>query len=325
MKERAPRNRTITCSQEETAVLGKSLISIASPVHYREIENKIIHQDFFNAAPHLPLGFIDLLILDPPYNLSKNYSGMPFREKVDSDYQNWFRSLVQAIKPFLKIHSTIYVCADWKTSLLIAPILRDSFCVRNRITWEREKGRGAVRNWKNNAEDIWFCTMSEEYTFNVGAVKMKRKVRAPYRTDKGLPKDWQEESAGNFRITHPSNLWTDISIPFWAMWENTDHPTQKPEKLIAKLVLASSNSGDMVCDPFLGSGTSAVVAKKLGRRFVGVERSLTYCCWAMKRLQMADDDMSIQGYTDGIFWERNTSALRSRKKRIVSVQSRRLI
>ena len=70
---------------------------------------------------------------------------------------------------------------------------------------------------------------------------------------------------GNFRDTHPSNLWTDISVPFWSMPENTDHPTQKAEKLIAKLVLASTNPGDFVFDPFLGSGTSSVVAKKLGK------------------------------------------------------------
>lgn len=148
--------------------------------------------------------------------------------------------------------------------------------------------------------------MSDRYTFNLDAVKQKRRVIAPYRTETGQPKDWNQEDRGNFRLTHPSNLWTDISIPFWSMPENTDHPTQKPEKPIAKLILASSHSEDMVFDPFLGSGTSAVVAKKLKRNFTGIELNQEYCCWALKRLQLAENDPSIQGYTDGVFWERNT-------------------
>lgn len=107
-------------------------------------------------------------------------------------------------------------------------------------------------------------------------------------------------------MTHPSNIWTDLTVPFWSMPENTDHPTQKPEKLLAKIILASSNPGDVVFDPFLGSGTTSVVARKLGRSFVGVEIDETYCCLAEKRLLMAASDRSIQGYRDGVFWERNS-------------------
>jgi site-specific DNA-methyltransferase (adenine-specific) len=178
--------------------------------------------------------------------------------------------------------------------------------VRNRITWEREKGRGATSNWKNCSEDIWFCTMSEEYFFDVEAVKLKRKVIAPYRHLSGEPKDWEETTNGNYRLTHPSNLWTDISIPFWSMPENTDHPTQKPEKLIAKLILASSKPGDFVFDPFFGSGTTCVVAKKLKRNFSGVEQETEYCQMAVKRLDRVESDDIIQGYHDGYFWERNS-------------------
>jgi len=267
---------------------------------------EIIHQDFFEVAPYLPHGTIDLLILDPPYNLSKNYNGYVFKEREKGAYQTWFASALALVKPLLRPTATVYVCADWKTSILIAPLLVREFHVRNRITWEREKGRGAKNNWKNNAEDIWFCTVSDQYTFNVDAVKQKRKVIAPYRDKHGMPKDWDAADDGNFRLTHPSNLWTDISVPFWSMPENTDHPTQKPEKLIAKLILASSNPGDWVVDPFLGSGTTAVVAKKLGRKFTGIERDQEYCCWALKRLQLAEANPSIQGYADGVFWERNS-------------------
>jgi len=306
MKPRAPRNRTLTCSEQELLHLSPSLECLTSHASLDVIEDRIINQDVFCAAPYLPKGFADLLILDPPYNLSKNYNGHLFKEREGAEYQEWFASVIRILKPTLKSTSTVYVCSDWRTSLLVAPVLEAELRVQNRIAWEREKGRGTIRNWKNNTEDIWFCTVSEEYTFNVEAVKLKRRVIAPYRTEDGNPKDWKAEKTGNYRLTHPSNIWTDITIPFWSMPENTDHPTQKPEKLMAKLLLASSNPGDVVFDPFLGSGTSAVVAYKLGRHFVGIELNQEYCCWALKRLKIAEKDPSIQGYADGVFWERNS-------------------
>jgi len=104
------------------------------------------------------------------------------------------------------------------------------------------------------------------------------------------------------------------------MPENTDHPTQKPEKLLAKIILASSNIDDIIFDPFLGSGTTAVVAKKLNRNFVGIEIDKYYCCLAQKRLITAEKDKRIQGYEDGIFWERNTlmQQVKSRKLKVKS-------
>ena len=267
----------------------------------------------------LPEKFVDLLILDPPYNLLKDYNGHLFRKKEKSSYQKWFQNIIEVLLPTLRPNATIYTCSDWKTSVLITPILESYFHIRNRITWEREKGRGAKVNWKNNMEDIWFCTVSDTYHFDVDAVKLKRKVVAPYKIN-GKPKDWNVESDGNYRLTHPSNIWTDITVPFWSMPENTNHPTQKSEKLMAKLILASSRENDFVFDPFLGSGTTAVVAKKLSRRFCGVELNREYCCWALKRLEIANTDKTIQGYTDGFFWERNTTGSQSKHVRLSSQQ-----
>ena len=305
MKERASKNRTLTCNSTDIKRLSSQILSAEKPVGKDEVEDRVICGNTLDVVPHLPHNFVDLLILDPPYNLSKNYNGAPFKERGKQEYQRWFQSILETLKPTLKSNATVYVCADWKTSVLIAPLLESQLRIHNRITWEREKGRGAKTNWKNNTEDIWFCTVSDSYYFNVDAVKLKRKVMAPYTVD-GKPKDWQPEERGNYRLTHPSNIWTDITVPFWSMPENTDHPTQKPEKLIAKLVLASSRENDFILDPFLGSGTTAVVARKLGRRFCGVELNREYCCWALKRLERAADDPTIQGYTGGVFWERNS-------------------
>ncbi|MEO0561217.1 MAG: site-specific DNA-methyltransferase [Chloroflexota bacterium] len=303
---RAPRNRTLTLTADEERRYAAGLLRLDGPSEVAELMDEVVHQAVEDVLPHLPRGFVDLMIIDPPYNLTKQYASSTFHQLDAAAYVAWMRGWFDGLMGLLKPTATVYVCADWRTSSLVYPILGDYLTVRNRITWEREKGRGARRNWKNASEDIWFATVGDNYTFHVDRVKLKRRVRAPYRTVKGRPKDWVETTRGKFRLTHPSNLWTDISVPFWSMPENTEHPTQKPEKLVAKLVLASSNPGDVVFDPFAGSGTTAVVAKKLGRRFVAVEREQRYCALAAKRLELAATDTRIQGYEDGVFWERNS-------------------
>lgn len=289
-------NRSITLTLEEKLYYQTKLASNFT-------RNGVIWSNFLDVT--LPDCIVDLLILDPPYNLNKKFGSTQFKRMSSEYYAEWVETWLVKLLPTLKSTASIYFCGDWQSSATVYPVLKKYFIIRNRITWEREKGRGAKTNWKNSSEDIWFCTVSEKYTFNVEAVKLKRKVIAPYRHENGQPKDWAEDSDGNYRLTYPSNLWTDISVPFWSMPENTDHPTQKPEKLIAKLVLASSNPGDLILDPFLGSGTSAVVAQKLGRDFIGIEQDLDYACLAAKRLELALQNPRIQGY-NGVFYERNT-------------------
>lgn len=304
-KNRAPRNRTLTATPAEVERLRTKLLRPNQLTRNNFVGGSILG-DCFAVFGKLPEQVIDLLILDPPYNLSKRFGDNTFSRVSTDEYTNWLRRLFQAVKPLLKPSATVYICGEWLSSVSIFTAAAEFFKVRNRITWEREKGRGALTNWKNSSEDIWFCTMSDDYIFNVEDVKLRRRVIAPYRETGGKPKDWLETENGNFRDTHPSNLWTDITVPFWSMPENTDHPTQKSEKFIAKLILASSNPGDIVFDPFLGSGTSSVVAKKLRRAFCGVEIEEPFALLAEKRLEIADADDTIQGYQDRVFWERNT-------------------
>ena len=307
-RPRGERNRTITLSPEEKQCYQTRLLQLKEPLLKERCANVTIQQDIFEALPYLPDNFVDLLFIDPPYNLTKSFNGTTFKKRSLHEYEQWLDSLMKQLVRLMKPTASLYVCGDWRSSAPIHYILENYFIVRNRITWEREKGRGALTNWKNSSEDIWFCTMSDDYVFNVDAVKLRRKVIAPYRDSDGLPKDWEETNEGGFRLTHPSNTWTDLTVPFWSMPENTDHPTQKPEKLLAKIILASSLPGQLAFDPFLGSGTTSVVAKKLGRKYVGIEIDETYSCLAEKRLDMAERDKSIQGYSQGVFWERNTLA-----------------
>ena len=312
---RAPANRTLTLSDEELQQYKLRLSPINSSLKVKEIQDRIFCESVFNALPYLPDQSVDLLFADPPYNLTKAFNNRRFKKTSIDQYAEWLDSWLSKTVRLLKPTASVYICGDWESSSAIHRVGEKYFIPRNRITWEREKGRGAKSNWKKCSEDIWFFTVSDDYYFDVEAVMLKRQVIAPYTDSNGTPKDWIESADGRFRITHPSNLWTDLTVPYWSMPENTDHPTQKPEKLLAKIILASSRRGDLVFDPFNGSGTTTVVAKKLGRHYLGVEVDEIFCCYAQKRLDLADRDSTIQGYADGVFWERNTFSKQAKTRK----------
>ncbi len=317
-RNRAQRNRTLTVSDSEKPLL-ESIITDADGIKHNFQDEAIINANLFDCIDSIPDEYFNLIIIDPPYNLDKDFNGKKFSAMKPDDYEDYLRSWFYKICDKLKKDGTLYMCGDWKCTSSMQRVIEERLTIINRISWQREKGRGAQSNWKNSMEDIWFAVKdAKNYYFDVNAVMMKRKVIAPYKVD-GKPKDWEETDLGNFRITYPSNFWDDISVPFWSMPENTDHPTQKPEKLYAKLILASSKPGDKIFDPFLGSGTTAVVAKKLRRKCCGIEINHEYCLWAAKRLLNASADSSIQGYADGVFWERNS--LSHQKKQTSSKSS----
>lgn len=311
---RAPLNRTLTLSESELESYKRALKTLNTRITSTKVRDQLFCQDIFAALPYLPDACVDLMLADPPYNLTKTFNNKRFRKTSSEAYAEWLDSWLSQTVRLLKPTASVYICGDWESSAAIHRVGEKYFIPRNRITWEREKGRGAKSNWKKCAEDIWFFTVSDDYYFNVDAVMLKRQVIAPYTDPNGAPKDWTESENGRFRLTHPSNLWTDLTVPYWSMPENTDHPTQKPEKLLAKIILASSKSGDLVFDPFNGSGTTTVVAKKLGRHYLGVELDEIFCCYAQKRLDLADRDRTIQGYAGGVFWERNTFSKQAKNR-----------
>ena len=316
-KARANRNRTLTIAENEITTLEKAIIN-ADDLKKSFADNSVINADLLDCLDAIPNDYFHLIIIDPPYNLAKDFHGNKFSKLNTTSYEAYLRSWFGKVCDKLAPNGTLYMCGDWQCSLSMQKVISERLTILNRITWQREKGRGAKANWKNAMEDIWFAVKNpKDYYFDVEAVKMKRKVIAPYKVD-GKPKDWEQTESGNFRITYPSNFWDDISIPFWSMPENTDHPTQKPEKLYAKLILASTKPGDKIFDPFLGSGTSAVVAYKLNRNYVGIELNRDYCLWAAKRLMNARKNKVIQGYSDNVFWERNVLNSRGDKKKRTS-------
>jgi DNA modification methylase len=280
----APRNRTLFLTEADRKRYASfptlDELRIESP--FSALLDRIYHGDCIEGMALLPDESIDLVFADPPYNIGKDYgnnqmrlSGQRYREWSE----RWIREAVRLLKPT----GSIYVCSDWRYSGMIQALLDSYLVVKNRITWRREKGRGSRRNWKNNMEDIWFAVKSESYVFNVEEVKVKKQVIAPYR-ENGEPKDWVEENGERYRYTHPANIWIDTVVPFWSMPENTPHPTQKPEMVVERVMKASSNPSDVVLDPFMGSGTTAVVAVRFGRRFIGFETNEEYVRLSVKRL-----------------------------------------
>jgi site-specific DNA-methyltransferase (adenine-specific) len=301
----SPRNQTLRLDAAYVARRAPKLLRVGAPVGLEVVDGRVVCGDALEVLDRLPGGTIDLVCADPPYNLRKDFNGATFHARSLDEYEAWLEAWIAKLPRLLTPTASIYVCGDWRSSTAIHRVLDRHFMVRNRITWEREKGRGALSNWKNASEDIWFATVSNEYFFDPDPVRVKRRVIAPYRDEEGQAKDWGMEDGEPYRLTAPSNLWTDLTVPFWSMPENTDHPTQKPEKLIAKLLLASSRPGARVLDPFLGSGTTAVVSCKLGRHWIGIESDPTYCCLAERRVELAAERPEIQGYRDGVFWDRN--------------------
>jgi site-specific DNA-methyltransferase (adenine-specific) len=277
------RNKTLFVTDNEIKKFHDYYVLPNKTVKIADFENKLIFGNALKILPKLPDSFVDLIITDPPYNNEKDF-GRGTVKLAKRDFENWCDQWIKECFRLLKPTGSIYICIDWQNSSLIEKLLNKYFVLQNRITWKREKGRGAQKNWKNNMEDIWFATKSKDYTFNIDSVKLKKTVIAPYVDKQGQAKDWFEENGQKFRYTYPSNIWTDLTVPFWSMPENTEHPTQKPEKLVERLILASSNPNDLVLDLFSGSGTTAVVAQKMKRKYCVCEIEKKYYILTKKRL-----------------------------------------
>ncbi len=278
----SPLNKTIRLSIKE-----KESDAPSFPKKISENISGIYFGEIIRSLNIIPKDYFDLIIADPPYNSGKNF-GNRSDKREKGEYLEWVHHWVALLPRVMKSNASVYICCDWRRSSLFEEALNHAgFSILNRITWKRDKGRGAAKNWKQNMEDIWFAVRDKKnYTFNLEAVKIPKKVIAPYR-ENGKPKDWYVKSDGSpERMTHPSNIWTDLTVPFWSMPENTEHPTQKPEALIERILKASSNSGDRILDLFSGSGTTSVVAKRLGRKFIGIEMNPEYVQVGLKRLQM---------------------------------------
>ncbi len=240
----------------------------------------------------LPNESVDLVFADPPYNIKKA-EWDTFESQ--QEYVNWSLEWIEQAARILKPTGTLYICgfseilADLKF-----PALR-FFQGCRWLVWHYKNKANLGTDWGRSHESILHLRKSRQFTLNVDD------VRIPYGNHTlKYPEHPQAETSqyGQGRTNH---LWQPnpkgakprdvLEIPTTCngMHEKTPHPTQKPEELLRKIVLASSNAGDLIVDPFLGSGTTAVVAEQLGRRWNGCDVSLEYCQWAAHRIELVED------------------------------------
>ena len=177
MKQKSKRNKTIDFGLDQAQKYLKNATYFTKDLAFKDMINKNIIGDTFEVLKNVEDESIDLIIVDPPYNLRKNYHGNIFTEKDSKTYEKYTRTWIEMVKDKLKGNASMYVCCDWKSSLIIGPILLEYFNVRNRITWQREKGRGSKNNWKNSMEDIWYASKSDDFTFNIDKLKQRKRTR----------------------------------------------------------------------------------------------------------------------------------------------------
>ncbi|GAP71322.1 DNA modification methylase [Candidatus Symbiothrix dinenymphae] len=158
-KIRAERNRTLTVEDSERGLYSQNLLTVEKLKANHKLSfltNKTIRADLFDVVDMLPKGVADLIIIDPPYNLTKDYNGLKFRALDQSEYLEYLRSWFPRVVSILKPNGSLYLCGDWKSTSALQTVMEENLTILNRITWQREKGRGASQNWKNGMEDIWF-------------------------------------------------------------------------------------------------------------------------------------------------------------------------
>jgi len=232
----------------------------------------------------------DLIFADPPYNIKKAKW-----DTFDSqqDYVEWSLLWIEQAARALKPTGTLYVCGFSEILADIKSSAQRFFQGCRWLIWHYKNKANLGSDWGRSHESILHFRKTKAFTFNIDHVRIpygRHTLRYPDHPQaksshygRGRQRLWQPHPGG----AKPRDV---IEIPTTCngMHEKTPHPTQKPEELLRKLILASSNPEDLVVDPFLGSGTTAVVAEQLGRRWKGCDLSLEYCRWAAERIELVE-------------------------------------
>ncbi|MBP7999519.1 MAG: site-specific DNA-methyltransferase [Chloroflexi bacterium] len=232
-------------------------------------EQKIVLGDALEKISDFPSEFFDLIIADPPYNLGKDY-GNNHDIKGFDDYLDFSRRWIGACQRVLKSNGTIYVFMGFRFISYLYDILdrEYNFFFNNWIVWHYTQGMGKTRGFSPRHDDVLMFTKGKDFVFNLDDVRVPQK----YYRDRN-----------NMRGANPGDVW-EFSHVHYSNGNRQEHPTQKPEGLMERMVLASSNSGDWVLDPFSGSGTTLRVCQQLQRNGVGIEINPDYVTMTQKRL-----------------------------------------
>ncbi|MDR1787830.1 MAG: site-specific DNA-methyltransferase [Treponema sp.] len=243
----------------------------------------IFNDDVIKRIGAVPGESVDLIIADPPYCLGKDY-GNDSDKLRPADYLAWSYSWIDAVLPTLKDSGSFYLFLTWQYSPEIFSYIKKRLLMINEIIWDRRVPSmgGSVRSYSSVHDTIGFFAKTRRYYFDLDSVRIpydpdtkKARARARFAGAK-----WLELGC------NPKDLW---SVPRLHRQdaEREAHPTQKPLKIIDRMVTASCPPGGVVLDPFMGSGTTAVSCRRHGRHYVGFELNSAYCALIDERLRRA--------------------------------------
>lgn len=235
------------------------------------MSNKITVQqgDALDVLKKMDSESVDLLIADPPYNLNKDYGNKSDSQSFE-EYINFTEAWTEEASRVLKPIGTMYIFMGFRFISYLYQILEQKQKLNfvNWICWYYTQGIGKKKGFSPRHDDILMFTKTDKYTFNLDAVRIPQKY---YR------------SVNNMRGANPGDVW-EFSHVHYCQDNRQSHPTQKPEGLIERMVLASSNPGDFIIDPFSGSGTTLRVCQQLDRNCLGIELNAEYVQMTKERL-----------------------------------------
>jgi site-specific DNA-methyltransferase (adenine-specific) len=242
--------------------------------------NRVFCEDAVAGMARLPDGVFDLILADPPYNLGKDY-GNDSDRRESAAYLDWTAAWVDVALKKLKPNGSLYIFLTWRYSPEVFVMLKERMTMMNEIIWDRRVPSmgGSTRRYSSVHDTVGFFVNARDYYFDIDA------VRVPYdaETKKARSRSifvgakWLELGY------NPKDVWS-VSRLHREHRERADHPTQKPLEIIERMIKASCPPGGLVLDPFLGSGTTAVAARRCGRDFTGFELNPDYCNLIEQRL-----------------------------------------
>ncbi len=252
--------------------------------------NQVFNEDVLSGIDRIPDGSIDLILTDPPYGLGKDY-GNDSDKQASREYLAWTERWIDAVLPKLKANGSLYIFLTWRYSPEIFVMLKQRMTMLNEIIWDRRVPSmgGSTRSFSSVHDTIGFFSKEKGYYFDLDAVRIPYDAATKKARSRSIfvGAKWLELGY------NPKDLWS-VSRLHKEDPERAEHPTQKPLEIIERMVLASCPPGGVILDPFMGSGTTAIAAKRCGRQFVGFELNAEYCQIIEERLASAEADLSTK-------------------------------
>ncbi|RIY35862.1 adenine-specific DNA-methyltransferase [Psittacicella gerlachiana] len=253
--------------------------------------SKIYFADCLEALKQIEDKSVDLIFADPPYNIGKRFSKFHDCWETEHEYLEWCYQWLELCINKLKDHGSLYVMASTQAMPYIDIWLRERMTILSRIIWHYDSsGLQARKYYGSLYEPILFAVKNpKSYTFNAQDIEVEAKTGSQRKLI-----DYRKKTPTPYKSTKVlGNTWYFPRVRY-RMAEYENHPSQKPEALLERIIKASSNQGDLVLDPFGGTFSTSAVAQRLGRRSISIEFQEEYIQIGLRRLGISDSDINEQ-------------------------------